>query len=175
MDRSDLLAVVHDCSEEAFRRLYARHTPALYAFARRMLADRPDDAEDVIQEVWLRAFGQLGSFSWGSSLRTWLSGIALNRCREVWRDRGVSLIATDEEMPAVNGDPHVSIDVERGLAQLPSGYRAVLVLHDVEGYTHEEIATQLGIEPGTSKSQLFRARRALRKRLHDSDPEGTDG
>lgn len=157
-------AVTAHGDEHAFRALYRRHTPALYAFACRLMGGESSEVEDIIQDAWLRAVRGLGEFGWRSSLRTWLSSIVLNCCRERWRESPeVTGVAADA--PAAEGDLHLRMDLEAALAALPPRYRAVLVLHDVEGYTHDEIAERLGIQPGTSKSQLFHARRALRERL----------
>lgn len=167
-DVRDVHAICVRGDEAAFRSLYRRHTPALYAFACRLMGGESPEVEDVLQDAWLRASRALGDFAWRSSLRTWLSSIVLNCCRERWRERSEVL----EEAPesAVTTDPGLRMDIEQALAALSPGYRAVLVLHDVEGYTHEEIAERLGIRPGTSKSQLFRARRAVRAHLAD-DPQ----
>jgi RNA polymerase sigma-70 factor, ECF subfamily len=151
----------------AFRELYRRHTTSLYAIARRLGGDA--EAEDIVHDAWVRAVEGLSRFEWRSSLRTWLTGIVINRLREL--DRGEhNIVPLDEQstpiVPAV-ALPHgiEPIDLERAIAALPFGYRQVLVLHDVEGYTHADIAALLGIEQGTSKSQLSRARRSLRSAL----------
>lgn len=136
----------------------------LYAFALRLQGDA-DEANDVVQEAWLRALRGLGGFTWKSALRTWLSGIVLNCCRERWVARGESLEIAPDLASAADDHADLRVDLERAIAALPTGYRTVVVLHDIEGYTHEEIAAQLGVEPGTSKSQLARARRDLRRRL----------
>jgi RNA polymerase sigma factor (sigma-70 family) len=154
--------------ERAFRTLYRRHTPLLYPFALRVLGGSVADAEDVVQETWVRAVRQLGGFRWESSLRTWLTAIALNLSREVLRKR-----ARERTEELTDGVVHEArplklnerLDLERALARLPEGYRTVLVLHDIEGFTHEEISQQLAIAVGTSKSQLFDARRAMRALL----------
>ena len=148
--------------EGSFRALYARHSPALYALALRLLADRTHDADDVLQECWIRAVARLRDFAWQSQLRTWLAAILVNCCRELWRASREELDGDLADLIAPNEDVAVRIDVTTALARLPAGYRAVLVLHDVAGFTHEEIAQQLDIETGTSKSQLSRARRAMR-------------
>lgn len=152
--------------ELAFRQLYGRHTPRLYCLVLRLLGGVEADAEDVVQEAWIRATDRLGSFRWEASFGSWLSAIGLNVARELLRKRGRR---REDEW---SGDTDVAaprpldrlepIDLERALKALPDGYRTVLVLHDVEGYRHEEIAQQLGIAAGTSKSQLFHARRAMR-------------
>ena len=167
-DRMLADAVLQGGEELAFRELYRRHTPALYQLALRMLGGSEADAQDVVQETWIRVTLKLGSFRWESSFRTWLIGIGLNMTREVLRRRGrrptVELDETHEPVarPTRDGD---RVDLERAIEKLPDGSRTVLVLHDIQGFTHEEIGRQLGIAAGTSKSQLFQARRALRARL----------
>ena len=112
----------------------------------------------------MRACKTLNVFEWKSTLRTWLSGILINRVREMHRDvrRRNEEELLDECLKPINARPGERIDLERAIARLSTGYRHVLVLHDIEGYTHEEISAQLDISVGTSKSQLFHARRALR-------------
>lgn len=119
-----------------------------------------------MQLTWIRAVEGLRSFRWQSTLRTWLAGFVVNGCREI-RRRGFRERAADGsetiEAPAPAARRHAEeIDLERWVARLPEGSREVLVLHEIEGYTHEEIAAMLGIDAGTSKSQLSRARAALR-------------
>jgi RNA polymerase sigma-70 factor (ECF subfamily) len=163
--------------EEAFRLLFRRHTPRLCALARRLMAGRTTDAEDVVQDAWQRAAGRLESFEWRSALSTWLSGFVINCARERLRARPLvdgDAAADLDRLPAVGRSPAASVDLERAIAALPDGYREVLVLHDVEGMTHDEIAGHLGIAAGTSKSQLFHARRAVRARLGPVSREGHD-
>jgi RNA polymerase sigma-70 factor (ECF subfamily) len=158
MDRGD---------EEAFRLLYRRHTPRLYAIALRLLAGRSPDAEDVVQDAWLRAAAGLADFEWRSALSTWLVAIAINCARERLRARPMVPAPPDElaRVPAHPGSPDVSIDLERAIAALPDRRRQILVLHDVEGWTHADIGRHLDIPAGTSKSELFHARRAVRASL----------
>lgn len=181
VDRDDRRLVsefVRFGDEAAFRGLYRRHTPALFRLTARIVgAER--SAEDALQVTWIRAAENLHRFRWESSLRSWLTGIALNCCRELLRrERRTETDALDEsvypEPPAGRQRDGLRIDLERAVAALPGGYREVLILHDVEGYTHMEIGELLGIEPGTSKSQLSRARRALRKRLADTAHRASD-
>jgi len=154
--------------ERSFRELYRRHAGPLYLLARRLLGPSADRAEEVMQEAWLLAARGLRGFRWESSLRTWLCGIVVNRCRELHRTgsrspEGGSLHVERASAPWVPpSDGARRIDLERAIARLPTGSREVLVLHDIEGRTHEEIAGLLGISDGTSKSQLHKARRALR-------------
>jgi len=160
--------------EAAFRALYRAHTPPLYRIARRLLRGNGQDAEELVQTTWIRATGGLHRFRWGSSLRTWLTGILINCSRERLRDHAAAPDAGDGglelrgEAAARPGFAPERLDLERAIASLPDGYREVLVLHDIEGYSHREISGLLGIDEGTSKSQLSRARNAVRHRL---DPE----
>lgn len=174
-DRQLADAVVQGGDERAFRSLYRRYTPMLYPFVLRVLGGSVADAEDVVQETWVRAVKQLGKFRWESSLRTWLTAIALNLSREVLRKRGrekTEELTPEHVLPARPGRDHERLDLESAIARLPSGYRTVLVLHDIEGFTHEEISQQLGVAVGTSKSQLFDARRAMRALLQPAAETG---
>jgi RNA polymerase sigma factor (sigma-70 family) len=164
-DRALVQVFLETRDEAAFRVLYGRHAPALYLLALRLTGGAPADAQDAVQEAWMRAASSLEGFRWASSLRTWLCGITVNCCREVVRGRGPS--------PG-SGEPDVEVrpegeglGLEQLVRRLPAGCRQVLVLHDLEGYTHAEVGGLLGIEVGTSKHQLFRARRLLRAWLSE--------
>lgn len=163
----ELVARFLDAGDEAsFRALYGAYTPGLLLFARRLLGGE-EEAEDVLQETWIRAVRRLESFRWESSLRTWLCAILLNCCREARRSRVPQAepeLVAQFPGPARLGPAEVS-HLEGLVRALPDGCREVLVLHDLEGYTHEEISGLLGIAVGTSKSQLFRARQTLRAQL----------
>ncbi len=156
--------------ETSFSALYSRHAGVLFALASR-LSGSASDGEDLLQDVWVRAAEGLPAFRWESSLRTWLCGILLRRWREVCRQRGRRLrleTGEFEDEPEARTralEPGAFLDLESALRGLPDGYREVLVLHDVNGYTHAEIAALLEIEEGTSKSQLARGRRRLREAL----------
>lgn len=167
-DRALVAAVVARRDEAAFRALYRCHAPALFALAVRLNGGNRADAEDALQETWLRAGRSLAGFAWRSTLRTWLAGHVVNCTREIRR-------RTRETRPLDDADRIArpfedASDVERVLATLPDGYREVLTLHDVMGFTHEEIGRMLAIDPGTSKSQLSRGREALRARLSGLAP-----
>jgi RNA polymerase sigma-70 factor (ECF subfamily) len=150
-------------SDEVFRALYRCHAPVMYRLIVRLVGRADRDAEDVLQEAWLRAAERLDRFRWESGLRTWLCGIAANCCRERIRRSDPAPADATEAIAHVEPAPHwQALDLERAIARLPAGARAVLVLHDLHGYTHEEIAHLLEIEPSSSRSQLVRARRALR-------------
>lgn len=137
----------------------------MYALATRILGDPGRGAEDAVQEAWVRAAKGLASFGWRSSLRTWLLGVTVNCCREALRAQGRDRHQALDFVPRQDVTPRdaaARIDLERAIRILPAGYRAVLVLHDIEGWTHAEIGERLGVEAGTSKSQLAHARQALR-------------
>lgn len=149
--------------EDAFRTLFRAHAGRLVLLGQRLLADRAE-AEDAVQETFLRALRQLPGFRREAALSTWLSGILVNCCREALRRRRPA-DALSDELPGPPREGAGGVDLERALRELPDGFREVLVLHDVEGYTHEEIGALLGIEPGTARSQLSRARARMRERL----------
>jgi RNA polymerase sigma-70 factor (ECF subfamily) len=160
--------------EGAFRAIYRRHAPSLHRFIIRLAGKQNGDAEDIIQAVWIRALERLEGFRWESCLRTWLTGIALQCCRErrrvQRRCRDLGQAAAPPAEPRAAGGPLAgALDLRRAIDGLPEGYRVVLVLHDLEGYTHEEIGGLLDIDPGTSKSQLARARRAVRAALGEGN------
>lgn len=165
-------ALVRSGDETAFRHLYRLHTPRLYGFASRLVGET--EAEDVVQETWVRAVRKLDGFRWRSALSTWLVGIVHNLCRERLRRRSRhEARQADVPVPTqwVAATGGLRLDLERAIALLPDGCRAVLLLHDVEGLTHQEIAQRLGIAAGTSKSQLSEGRRRLRawlKGAHDA-------
>ena len=158
--------------EAAFRALYRRHTPRLWPLVLRMLGGstaRPE-AEDVVQETWIRAVEALDRFRWEAAFSTWLTGIGLNCAREQLRKRKRrNETSTDGMLDRLDGsrppDTEQRLDLEDAITALPDGYRTVLVLHDLEGYTHPEIADRLGIAVGTSRSQLHHARRTVRELL----------
>ncbi|MGE5279031.1 MAG: RNA polymerase sigma factor [Acidobacteriota bacterium] len=170
LDRALVAAFLRDGGEEAFRRLYAAHTPRLYLWLLRLSGGREAEAQDLLQETWIRAASSLAGFRWESALRTWLHGIAINAWREAARERRHLALAPEGEAEERAALPDAAagagrVDLERAVRRLPAGCREVLLLHDIEGYTHEEIAGLLEISPGTSKSQLSRARGLLRSRL----------
>lgn len=168
MNEQDLIRRAQQGDATAIRDLYRRYAPRVHAVVRRLAGDDAL-AEDWAQEAWVRAFRALPTFRGDARFSTWLHRIAVNsalhgrRWRERRVAREVALPATD---PAGRTD-HVRlrIHLQRALDQLPEGMRQVVVLHDVEGYTHEEIGDMLGIAAGTSKSQLFKARARLRSLL----------
>lgn len=174
VDQQLVTALVRRRDERAFSSLYERHTTYLYRFALRLTAGDEDVAQDLVHDAWVRAVQRVAGFEWHSTLRTWLAGFVVGLWRE--RQRLESREVPLGDSHSDNGEALPSslnrLDVERALASLAPGFREVLVLHDIEGYTHEDIAVMLGVQPGTSKSQLSRARAAMRRALGDSTTTG---
>ena len=156
----------NDGDERAFRALYDRHTPRLKRLVRRLLGRRTIDADDVLQETWLAACRSLHQYRGDAKLSTWLTSIGVRATYASLTRRLDDEAVLYEDTVASPGDtPATTIDLERALAELPDRQRLVVVLHDVEGFTHEEIAEQLGMALGTSKAALSRARKTLRQML----------
>jgi RNA polymerase sigma-70 factor (ECF subfamily) len=165
MDEQALIARFLGGEESAFRTLYSLHSPSLYAFLLRLLGRWRSEAEDALQDVWLRAARDLPRFRGASAFRTWLFGIAVNRCREIIRLTPNATEELSEDLRAEVVAVAERIDLERAIARLSLRYREVLVLHDIYEHTHAEIAAMLGIDEGTSKSNLSRARAHLRNMI----------
>jgi len=173
VDERELIARVRAGDGAAERALYDAHVDRVYRLAYRLAGD-DELARELTQDTFVRAFERLGSFRGESKLSTWLHAVAtsvvLNGLRKAkrFRQRETDL---DEATGISGAPPPAEPDLKRRLAQaidrLPKGYRIVFVMHDVEGYTHEEIGAALGIETGTSKAQLSRARGKLREALAD--------
>jgi RNA polymerase sigma-70 factor, ECF subfamily len=165
----DLIQLAKTGDGEAVGRLYERHASRVYAIVRRLSGDDAQ-AEDLAQETWLRVFKALPDFRGDSRFTTWIHRIAVNVAlygqRRGKRRREVVQIVPEVPDAIVPTDkPLLRLELERAIDRLPEGMRRVLVLHDVEGYKHEEIAEMLGIATGTCKSQLFKARAKLRETL----------
>ncbi len=157
--------------DAAFGLLYRECRGRIYALCLRLEADAAR-ADELMQDVFVRAWERLGSFRGESRFSTWLHRLAVNVVlqdrRASWRRERRVLATPDdqiERLPAVARPTPPSGDLDDALPRLPPGARAVFVLHDIEGYPHEEIAAMLGVAVGTSKTQLFRARRMLREAL----------
>ena len=156
---------------DAFGILYRKYVGKVYAICLRITANQAI-AEELTQEVFLKVWERIGQYQGRSKFSTWLHRIATNRALDGLRSeirRSAREISTEEPetweptQPPPRPDRH--LDLERAIAELPPSARAIFVLHDMEGYRHEEIAEMIGIAAGTSKSQLHRARRLLRKKL----------
>jgi RNA polymerase sigma-70 factor (ECF subfamily) len=154
----------------AFQRLYEDHVGRVYALCLRLTGD-PEDAMERTQDTFVRAWGKLRTFRGEAEFSTWLHRLAVNvvltERRSAGRRERRTEAAAVEAGPPVQPAPRagLAVDLERAIAGLPPGARAVFVLYDVEGYGHADIAEMTGIAAGTSKSQLHRARRLLREAL----------
>jgi RNA polymerase sigma-70 factor (ECF subfamily) len=157
--------------EGALRALWTRHAPHIDMVVRRLVGGDPDLAADIAQEVWIQIFRALPSYRGDSQFSTWAHRIAVNRTLNALRKtRRLASIETEVKEDSASVEPDhertfMAQSIEDAAAKLSPGARTVFMLHDVEGYTHEEIAEELGITPGGSKSQLFKARAKLRTLL----------
>jgi len=167
-DRADA-ALAAGGDTAAFERLYRRHTARIHALSRRMLG--AEHADELTQDIFVRAWQKIGLFRGEAAFGTWLHRLAINvilgRRGELGKQR--ERFSDDERaidvLPSRAAGSDVKLDFEAALQRLPDGAREIFVLHDVEGYKHEEIARMLNVTAGTSKSQLHRARMALRQHL----------
>lgn len=165
----------------AFELLYERHHRRVYSLCLRMVANATE-AEDLSQEVFVQLFRKVGSFRGESAFTTWLHRLTVNHVLMYFRKKRVKLENTTEEgeigemqdiIQAVTDRPRFidRIALDKAIADLPPGYRTVFVLHDVEGFEHEEVAALLGVSVGTSKSQLHKARLRLRDLINKGKPQ----
>ena len=161
------LAVAGD--RRAFERIYRRHVGRIHGLAGRLMGR--DEAEEITQDVFVRAWEKLATFRGEAAFGTWLYRLAVNLIlsRRAWLGaRRARFIADDmvlETVPARAAATDAGLDFESAMGKLPPGARAVFVLHDVEGYRHNEIAELLDVTTGTTKAQLHRARMMLRRHL----------
>ncbi|HMT09546.1 MAG TPA: RNA polymerase sigma factor [Pyrinomonadaceae bacterium] len=171
----ELCKLAADGSLAAFEIIYQRYHRRTYSLALRMTQSQTE-AEDLTQEVFIQLFRKIGSFRGDSAFSTWLHRMTVNQVLMHFRKRSVKNEKTSEdgEIPeqAVPGSVNPSkmqvidkIALKNAIAELPNGYRKVFVLHDIEGFEHEEVARMMGISVGTSKSQLHKARLKLRMLL----------
>ncbi len=173
-DRSEVDRLIRQAQsgdQTAFETLYRVHVGRIYALSLRLVSD-PVRAEELTQSAFVKAWQKLGSFRGESTFVVWLHRLTVNLMLEERRSEGRRsarvLVTDDDDLlqgKAPARSPETRIDLERAIASLPSGARTVFVLHDIEGYRHEEIAEMTGLATGTSKAQLHRARRLLRKAL----------
>lgn len=168
----DLCRMAADGNLAAFEVIYQRYHRRTYSLTLRMTSSQTE-AEDLTQEVFIQLFRKVGSFRGDSAFSTWLHRLTVNQVLMHFRRRSYKNEKTSEdgEMPdrAVNGTANPNkmpvvdrIALKNAIAELPNGYRNVFLLHDVEGFEHEEVARMMGISVGTSKSQLHKARLKLR-------------
>jgi RNA polymerase sigma-70 factor (ECF subfamily) len=176
---SDALARAQAGDHSAFAQLYSLHKRRIYSLCLRMVGNTAE-AEDLTQEAFLQLYRKIATFRGDSAFSTWLHRLAINVVLMQLRKKGLAVISLDEAMePAQEeragrsfGAPDLnlagSIDrmaLERAIDNLPAGYRLIFVLHDIEGYEHNEIASLLDCSIGNSKSQLHKARLKLRDAL----------
>ncbi|MBP3983075.1 sigma-70 family RNA polymerase sigma factor [Pseudoxanthomonas helianthi] len=160
---------------DAFASIYRRHAGRVHGVISRLVGGQGVRAEDLTQEAFVRAWQALPKFRFESAFSTWLHRLAVNTAlMELRSRRGGPRFDDDEDAlddvgmaDSAGQATALSLDLERAVATLPPRARAVLVLHDVEGWKHEEIAAELGMAVGSSKAQLHRARQLLRGRLGD--------
>jgi RNA polymerase sigma-70 factor (ECF subfamily) len=157
----------------AFQRLYQLHAPRIHGAVYRLAGYDHARAEDLTQEAFIRAWQKLPGFRHESAFGTWLYRLAVNVALMDIRARGAEPVrmVDDEHLPDTGATPFCAAEreeLERAIARLPPRARAVLVLHDIEGWRHEDIGGELGMAIGTSKAQLHRARGLLRKLLGES-------
>lgn len=154
--------------QSAMRALWTRHAPHIDVVVRRLVGHDPDLAADIAQEVWIQIFRALPSFRGDAQFGTWAHRIAVNRTlNALRRTKRMAALEVEVEDDSASVEPEaeralLAQSIEEAANKLSPGARTVFLLHDVEGYTHEEIAKELGITAGGSKSQLFKARAKLR-------------
>lgn len=153
---------------DAFELIYNEHSGRVYALCLRLMGGEQTAATELMQDVFVRAWKNLGKFRGESAFSSWLHRLAVNAMLENARSdkRRVARVLPMEDTSQIGafapGDsPELRIDLERAIARLPEGARTAFVLHDIEGFQHQEIAAQLGIAVGTVKAQLHRAHKLL--------------
>ncbi len=156
----------------AFELLYREHAGRIFALCLRLKAGDSTDATELMQDVFIRAWRRLETFRGDCAFSSWLHRLAVNTMLENTRgdNRRIARVLPMDDTSRLAGAARSSgidlkMDMEDAIASLPKGARLAFVLHDVEGYQHQEIAEQLGVTVGTIKAQLHRARRLLRERL----------
>jgi RNA polymerase sigma-70 factor, ECF subfamily len=172
---SDLVVRAQRGEQWAFHALVDRHSDALYRLAC-ILVGNDADAEDVLQETFLGAVGQLKDFQGRSAVKTWLTRILINQAHNLRRSRRVRRATSVDDAPSNDrslthhspADPvgH-RMDIEKMLATLAPEFREVLILRDLQGFTYDEIAQALNIPRGTVESRIHRARTTIRQRFQE--------
>ena len=171
-DAADVRAAA-DGDRAAFQRLYRRHADRVYGAVLRLAGYDHARAEDLTQDAFVRAWQKLAGFRHESAFGTWLYRLAVNVALMDIRSRGADPVSMmdQDDLPERGQTPFCAAErdeLERAIGKLPPRARAVLVLHDVEGWRHEEISAELGMAVGSSKAQLHRARGLLRKVLGEA-------
>jgi RNA polymerase sigma-70 factor (ECF subfamily) len=183
MPEAEAIRLAQQGNAEAFERLYQLHSRRVYSLCLRMVSNTAE-AEDLTQEAFLQLFRKIGTFRGESAFSTWLHRLAVNVVLMRLRKK-TAIVSSLDEMTEPDeessgprrdfGGPDLrlagSIDrmnLQRAIEQLPQGYKSVFVLHDMQGYEHNEIAGIMGCSIGNSKSQLHKARMRLRELLHET-------
>ena len=190
LPEADAIRLAQRGDDRGFERIYRLHSQRVYALCLRMMKGNSAEAEELTQESFLQLFRKIGTFRGESAFSTWLHRLAFNIVLMRLRKRTCQIVSMDEALEPgqtvpglheyIGGqDQRLSgavdrMDLERALKQLPPGYRAVFVLHDVQGYEHNEIAAMRGCSMGNSKSQLHKARARLRQLLETAVTEKSD-
>src|ERR1700675_4312087 len=182
LTEAEIIKRAQDGDDAMFEQLYRLHSRRVYAVCVRMVKD-PAEAEDLTQEAFLLLFRKIHTFRGESAFSTWLHRLAVNRVLMCLRRKSLPSVSIDEPLDSneASGPPAINlgsldsilegsldrINLERCIKRLPTGYRTIFVLHDVQGFKHHEIAQILGRSVGDSKSQLHKARGQLRSMLHE--------
>lgn len=168
MTEAELIQACLDNDRLAQKELYNRYKGAMYTIAYRMTGDY-DQANDVLQEAFIKVFRALPKFRRESTLGAWIKTIVVRTAlSKIRRSPTFDPIENHVAEASIDWAPAINADyLEKAIQMLPAGYRAVFVLIEVEGYAHKEVADMLGISTGTSKSQLFYAKKKLRQLLKD--------
>lgn len=197
MSEAEAIRLAQQGNERGFERIYRLHSQRVYALCFRMTRGNAAEAEELTQESFLQLFRKIGTFRGESAFSTWLHRLAFNIVLMRLRKRNYQVVSLDEMLEPGEGNAglqkHIAerdlqlcgtvdrMDIERAIEQLPQGYKTVFILHDVQGYEHNEIAAMRGCSLGNSKSQLHKARARLRQLLQtaghkkeDPMPEGVE-
>jgi RNA polymerase sigma-70 factor (ECF subfamily) len=172
-DYSDVVRRAQAGDAPAFESLYREHSPRVYALCLRLSGGTRDEATELMQDVFIRAWRGLASFRGESAFSTWLHRLTVNAMLEAARSekRRTARVLSMEDPGTVGAiastsNPELHMDLESAIASLPDGARMAFVLHEIEGFQHGEIATQMGIAEGTVRAQLHRARKLLIQALN---------
>lgn len=197
MSEATAIRLAQQGDERGFERLYRLHSRRIYALCFRMMRGNAAEAEELTQESFLQLFRKISTFRGESAFSTWLHRLAFNIVLMRMRKRNYQIVSLDEMLEpgedTAGLQKHIGerdlrlcgtvdrMDLDRAIEQLPQGYKAVFILHDVQGYEHNEIAAMRGCSLGNSKSQLHKARARLRRLLQtavhkkeDPMPEGVE-
>jgi len=183
---SEAIRLAQQGDAEGFEIIYQQHSGRVYALCLRMLRD-PVEAQDLTQDVFMQLFRKIHTFRGESAFSTWLHRLAVNLVLMRLRRKSPPMISIDATADLDGETSSSTIDIsapdlllegsidrvalDRSIEQLPAGCRAIFVLHDIQGYQHDEIATIVGRSAGNSKSQLHKARKRLRELLHEAQRE----